>query len=137
VWLLDTNILSELRKGARCHPNVARWIATVPREITYTSVLVIGEIRRGIDSVRRRDARQASAFEAWLEQVRRAFAERILGVDERVAEQWGRLNVPDPVPVIDGLLAATAKVHDMTLVTRNVADLERSDVKLLNPFADR
>jgi len=137
VWLLDTNILSELRKGSRCHPNVAGWIATVDRETTYTSVLVVGEIRRGIDSVRRRDARQASAFEAWLEQVRRAFAGRILGVDERVAEQWGRLNVPDPVPVIDGLLAATARVHDMTLVTRNVADLERSDVRLLNPFADR
>jgi toxin FitB len=137
VWLLDTNILSELRKGPRCHPNVARWIATAPRETTYTSVLVIGEIRRGIDSVRRRDARRAWAFEAWLEQVRRAFAGRILGVGERVAEQWGRLNVPDPVPVIDGLLAATAKVHDMTLVTRNVADLERSEVRLLNPFADR
>jgi len=76
-------------------------------------------------------------FETRLEQVRRAFAGRILGVDERVAEQWGRLNVPDPVPLIDGLLAATAKVRGMTLVTRNVADLERTGVRVVNPFTDR
>jgi toxin FitB len=137
VWLLDTNILSELRKGSRCHPNVARWSATVTREATYTSVLVIGEIRRGVESVRRRDARQAAVFETWLEQVRHTFAGRILGIDERVAEQWGRFNVPDPIPVIDGLLAATAKIQGMILVTRNVADLERTGVKILNPFADR
>jgi predicted nucleic acid-binding protein len=103
----------------------------------YTSVLVIGELRRGIEGIRRRDDRQAKAYENWLEQVRLAFAGRILDIDERIAEEWGRLNVPDPLPAIDGLLAATAKVHSLALATRNVADVSRTGVSTIDPFSWR
>ena len=110
------------------------WIGTVAPNALYTSVLVIGELRRGIEGVRRRDNRQAKAYESWLEHVRLAFAGRILDIDERIAEEWGRLNVPDPLPAIDGLLAATSKVHGFTFVTRNVADISRSGVSVIDPF---
>jgi toxin FitB len=99
----------------------------------YTSVLVIGELRRGIEGIRRRDDRQAKAYEDWLEQVRLAFAGRILDIDERIAEEWGRLNVPDPLPAIDGLLAATSKVHGLTFVTRNAADVLRTGIATIDP----
>lgn len=134
TYLLDIHVLSELRKGNRCQPQVTDWASTINPEHLHTSVLVIGEIRRGVERVRRKDRRQAAVLEGWLEQVRTAFAERILGVDERVAEEWGRMSVPDPVPVIDGLLAATAKVYGLTLVTRNVADVTRTGVPVIDPF---
>lgn len=133
-WLLDTNVLSELRKGARCDPAVARWADGVPNESMYTSVLVLGEIRRGVERLRRKDAKQARRLALWLEQVRMAFAGRILEVTEQVAEEWGRLDVPDPRPVIDALLAATAKVNGLTLVTRNTVDFASPGVEVLNPF---
>ncbi|MBK8906551.1 MAG: type II toxin-antitoxin system VapC family toxin [Rhodospirillales bacterium] len=135
AYLLDTSVLSELRKGARCQPHVARWASTAAPGIFHTSVLVIGEIRRGIERVRRKDSRQATVFETWLEQVQTAFADRIHGVDERIAEEWGRMSVPDPLPVIDGLLAATAKVHGLTLATRDVADVARTGVPAIDPFS--
>ncbi len=133
-WLLDTNILSELRKGSRCHPNLARWASGVPPDSLFTSVLVLGEIRRGVERLRRRDPRQAKALAGWLERVRTAFAGRVLEVTEEVADQWGKADVPEPVPVIDGLLAATARVHGMTLATRHVADVSRTGVAVINPF---
>ena len=104
-----------------------------PQEL-YTSVLVIGEIRRGIELKRRTDAAQATALTLWLDKLRSGLGARILPVDERVAEVWGRLGIPDPVPVIDGLIAATAIVYGMTVVTRNVADLVRTGVVVLDPF---
>ncbi len=134
TWLLDTNILSELRKGARCHPKVARWVSDLPPETLYTSVLVLGEIRRGVERVRRKDARQAKVLANWLEQVRLAFAGRILEVTEQIAEEWGKFDGPGRKPVVDGLLAATAKVHKLTLVTRNTGDVASTGVALLNPF---
>lgn len=133
-YLLDTNVLSGLRKGRRCDPNVARWALSVPRSSLHTSLLVLGEIRRGVERIRRKDQGQARVLEGWLEQVRRTFAGRILGLDEAVVDLWGRLDVPDPVPVVDGLLAATARRHDLVLVTRNVADVRRTGARLLNPF---
>ena len=132
--LVDTNILSELRKGKRCDARVAKWVDSVAPESLFTSVLVIGEIRRGIERVRRNDAQQARALARWLERVRLAFAGRILDVTEQVAEEWGRLDGPDPRPAIDGLLAATAKVNGLTLVTRNATDFESAGVAVLNPF---
>ena len=98
-------------------------------------MLVVGEIRQGIERLRRRDPSQAAVFETWLATLRRDYADRILPVTVQIADEWGRLNVPDPVPAIDGLLAATARVHGLTLVTRNTADVARTGVALLNPFA--
>lgn len=137
TWLVDTNVLSELRKGERTDPNVARWATASPPEAFHTSVLVIGEIRRGIERLRRRDRPQADVLERWLKQVRSAFGPRILAVDERIAEAWGRLSVSDPLSVVAGLLAATAKVHGLTLATRNLADIAATGVPAVNPFTLR
>jgi predicted nucleic acid-binding protein len=134
-WLLDTNIISELRKGERAHPGLRAWFAQVDEDSLCTSVLVVGELRRGIESLRRRDVPSALALEHWLAGITGGFADRILSVDQSVAEQWGRLNVPDPVPTVDGLLAATAIVHGLTLVTRNTRDVARTGVALLDPMA--
>ena len=133
-WLLDTNVLSELRKRERCNPNVAAWFAEVLDDDIYLSVLVIGEIRRGIESIRRRDARAASSLELWLRRLVADHEDRILPVDQRIAEEWGRISVPSRPPSVDGLLAATARVHGLTLVTRNVADVRRTGVLFKNPF---
>jgi toxin FitB len=113
---------------------VKRWIAAVDSADLFLSVLVVGEIRQGIERLRRRDPRQAKQFEPWLATLRRDHGDRILPVTVAVAEEWGRMNAPDPLPVVDGLLAATAKVHGLTLVTRNTAEVERTGVQLLNPF---
>ena len=133
-YLIDTNIISEVRKGKRCDPNVARWYEKIEDASLYLSVLVIGEIRKGIEKIRPKDGAQANAIENWLVAVDKAFGERILPVDRAVANEWGRLNASRPVPVIDGLLAATAKIHRMTLVTRNTADIDDLGVHILNPF---
>jgi predicted nucleic acid-binding protein len=132
-FLLDTNVLSEARKRS-ADPKVRAWFASVPDPDLYLSVLVIGEIRQGVERLRRRDPAQASVFDEWLSTLLKEYADRIVPVTAEVAEAWGRLNVPDPLPVIDGLLAATAKVHGWTLVTRNTRDLARSGVRLLDPF---
>jgi len=133
-YLIDTNVISELRKGARADRRVANWFAGLADDDVYLSVLTIGEIRKGIESIRLRDRRAAASLERWLHDVVEAHRDRILAVDEAVAEEWGRLNVPDPLPVIDGLLAATAAVHRLVLATRNVKDLRPTGVPLLNPF---
>ena len=132
-FLLDTNILAELRKP-RANPGVLGWFESVEGPDLYLSVLVVGEIQQGIVRLRRRDPRQAAAHEAWLGKLRRDFADRLLPVTEEIALEWGRLNAGDPLPTVDGLLAATARVHGLTLVTRNVADVVRTEVALLNPF---
>lgn len=134
-YLLDTNVISELRKGERADPEVASWFAELADEEIYLSVLAIGEIRRGIESVRRRDLDSAAALDRWLALLSEAHGDRILPVDRAIAEEWGRMNVPDPMPAIDGLLAATARVLGLTLVTRNAADVEGAGVELLNPFS--
>jgi toxin FitB len=134
-YLLDTNVISELRKRERGHPGVVRWAAAVDPQELHTSVLVIGEIRRGIELKRRTDAAQAGALTVWLDKLRAGLGTRILPVDERIAEAWGRLGIPDPLPAIDGLIAATAIVHGLTVVTRNVADLARTGVTIFDPFA--
>lgn len=133
-WLLDTNVLSEVRKGERAKQQVWNWFAATREQELFTSVLVMGEIRRGIESVRRRDVPTALALDQWLLWVTRSFGDRILPVDARIAERWGALSVPNPLPTFDGLLAATALVHDLTLVTRDVRGVERTGVRLLNPW---
>jgi predicted nucleic acid-binding protein len=133
-FLLDTNIISEIRKRDRVHPNVARWVNSTPVEEIGTSVVVLAEIRHGIELKRRRDPEQAVFLDRWFLQMRTQLADRVLPVDEPVAEAWALLGVPDPLPLIDGLLAATAKVHGLTLVTRNVADIAPSGVPFLDPY---
>ena len=132
--LIDTNVVSEQRKGARCDPNVAAWFAALPADGVYLSALVIGEIRQGIERIRRRDAKAAHSLDAWLRKLVAAHDERILPVDRQVAEAWGRMNVPNPVSVVDGLMAATAKVHDLILATRNVKDISGTGARTVNPF---
>ncbi|MFM7100555.1 MAG: type II toxin-antitoxin system VapC family toxin [Verrucomicrobiota bacterium] len=134
-FLLDTNILSELRKQDRCDPGVRAWFEQCPEGQLYVSVLVLGQIRRGIERIRARDPRQADALEAWLESITQGYEERLLPVDRRVADRWGALGAHQPIAPVDGLLAATALTHQLTLVTRNVADVESTGVKVLNPFS--
>ncbi len=133
-YLIDTNVISELRKGSRCDPLVSRWFESVPDGEVFISVLTIGEIRRGIERIRRRDPRSARVLEVWLGRPALDHASRLLPINQTIAEEWGRLNVPDPLPVIDSLLAATARVHGLTLATRNVRDVEATGVPCVNPF---
>jgi predicted nucleic acid-binding protein len=133
-FLLDTNVVSEARRP-RGDEGVKRWIESVPSGELHLSVLAVGEIRRGIERLRRRDPAQAETYAAWLKRLRTDYAERLLPITAEVAEEWGRITASDPVPVIDGLMAATAKVAGMTLVTRNTSDVERTGVRLLNPFS--
>ena len=133
-FLIDTNVLSELRKGQRACPHVTAWYASVAEEDIYLSVLVVGEIRRGIENLRRRDAVSATRLGIWLQQVEAEHGDRILPISRDVAARWGQVSCPDPLPVVDALLAATALVHGHTLVTRNTKDVARTGVALLNPF---
>lgn len=133
-YLIDTNIISEVRKGDRCDSNVAAWYETSGDSELYLSVLVLGDIRRGIELARPRNPVKAQALEVWLAAVGNAFGERVLPIDKEVADEWGRMASSRSIPVIDGLLAATAKVHRMTLVTRNESDVAGLGAKVLNPF---
>jgi predicted nucleic acid-binding protein len=133
-YLLDTNVISELRKGERADLGVKAWFADLDEEEIFLSVLTIGEIRRGIEGIRRRDPDSAAALDSWLARLTEAHGERIIGIDRAIAEEWGRLNVPDPLPVVDGLLAATAKVLGLTLATRNVADVDGAGIDVFDPF---
>jgi predicted nucleic acid-binding protein len=132
-FLLDTNVLSETKRR-RGDARVKQWFGSASSSLLYTSVVVIGEIRRGVESLRRHDAGQAAIFDQWLSELKEKFADRVLLVTTDIAEEWGRLNVPDPLPTIDAYLAATAKVHGLTLVTRNTRDLQRTGVALLDPW---
>jgi predicted nucleic acid-binding protein len=132
-YLLDTNVISEFRKR-RPDPQAIAWLKSVRSDKLFLSVLTLGEIRLGIERLRRKDAGQADALDAWLTGLRSIYGDHIVNVDDKVADEWGRLNGPDPLPVLDSLLAATARSHGWTLVTRNTADFERCGVALLNPF---
>lgn len=134
-YLIDTNVLSELRKGRRCDPGVASWFEEVSSEDLFVSVLTLGEVRKGIEKIRRRDEAAAKALDSWFRKLEGSYASHVLPVDQAVAERWGFFNVPDPLPVLDSLLAATASVHGLTLVTRNLKDVERTGVDCLNPFS--
>jgi toxin FitB len=134
AFLLDTNIVSEVRKP-RPDARVTAWLASVEGDDLFLSVLVVGEISQGIERLRRRDPRRAAAYAGWLVELRTAYADRIVPVDLAAADEWGRLNSVTRLPVVDGLLAATAKVRGWTLVTRNTRDVAGTGVRLLDPFA--
>lgn len=133
-YLIDTNVLSELR-NRRADANVVAWMQARPRQSLYLSVLSLGEIRKGIEGVADSAFRQALAD--WLEvELPNYFVGRLLGIDGRVADRWGRIQARAgrTLPVIDGLLAATALQNDLTLVTRNVKDFAGLGVRLVNPW---
>jgi predicted nucleic acid-binding protein len=132
-YLLDTNVVSELRKRSP-HPGVRAWLQAVPASELFLSCLTIGEIRLGIERLRRKDEVQARAIERWLTGLRTLYRDRIVAVDAEVAEEWGRINAARTMPVIDGLLAATALTWDWTIVTRNTTDFARSGARLLDPW---
>jgi predicted nucleic acid-binding protein len=134
-YLLDTNVVSELRKGQAAAPTVAAWVRPLDTADLAMSVLVLGEIRHGIELLRRRgDDTQAEVFAAWLDRLAAEFADRLLSVSRGVAERWGTLRGIAPLPAIDGLMAATAMEYDMTLVTRDTGALARVGVRVLDPW---
>jgi predicted nucleic acid-binding protein len=137
MYLIDTNVISEARKRAKANRGVIAFFETVvaSSEPVFLSAISVGELRRGVEFIRRRrDAEQARLLEAWLASVVESFSERILAFDADAAQVWGHLRVPDPAHALDKQIAAIARVNDLTLVTRNVADFEGCGVKLANPF---
>lgn len=137
MYLLDTNVVSELRKigAGKADRNVAAWADATDASDMYLSVITLQELEIGVLLIERRDPAQGALFRAWLTgHVLPAFGGRIVAIDTAVAQRSARLHVPDPRPVRDALIAATALVHGMTVVTRNVADFELSGVPLLNPW---
>ena len=132
-FLLDTNVVSELRRRKR-NQSVVEWIEAMDDTLLHLSVITLGEIRRGTRRLHLHDPTQAVHLEAWLDGLRTCFATRILPIDEPVALRWGELGIHQPISVADGLLAATALHHGLTLVTRNVSDFEPNQIPVLNPF---
>ena len=137
MYLIDTNIISELRKKNKANAGVKQFFEQAIRleESLFISVITVGELRRGVETIRHRgDKQQAEALNKWLESIIREFTENILSFTESEAQIWGYLRVPHYENSIDKQIAATALTHDLTLVTRNVADFSETGVKVLNPF---
>jgi len=132
TYLLDTNAISEICRDR--DPGVRAWARHTDHTALHLSVLTLGEIRTGVVRLRRRDPDQANVFATWLAELASQFAERILPIDLRVAQDWGQLNASQPRPTVDSLIAATARVHGLTVVTRDTADFDGCDVPLLNPW---
>jgi hypothetical protein len=136
MYLLDTNIISELRKGGRADPGVTAFFATLAAEDVYLSVQTIAEIRRGLENIRNRgDREQAARLEAWLDMVVADHSDWILGFDLDCAQLWGRLMSPSPQHPIDKQIAAIALIYDLTVVTRNTEDFRTTGVRSINPFS--
>ncbi len=134
-YLLDTNVVSELRKGPGCAPAVASWASSVESVDLSKSVLALGEIRHGIEVLRRRgDIGQAEIFATWLDRLRSEFADRFIAVSGAIAERWGELPGTNPLTPNDGLKAATELEHDLTFVSRDIVPLVSTGVRLLNPW---
>jgi toxin FitB len=137
MYLLDTNIISELRKHDRANPGITRFFRQIAEQeaISYLSVITIGELRRGVDTIQHRgDFTQAKSLENWLQTILDSYAENIIDFGREEAQIWGRLRVPHPENALDKQIAATALVYDLTLVTRNIKDFAATGVTLLNPF---
>jgi predicted nucleic acid-binding protein len=133
-FLLDTNTISELRKGHQANQKLISWFRSTDPSILFLSVLVLGEIRKGIELIRRRDPVSALSLEKWFRTIESEWAGRILPVTSDIADEWGRLCAIRPIGIVDALLAATALKANLTLVTRNISDVQHTGVSLLNPF---
>jgi hypothetical protein len=137
MYLLDTNVVSELRKGTRANAMVRAWAGRTPAGLFWISTISILELEIGVLRIERRDAAQGALLRQWLEQwVLIQFKDRLLGVDATIARACARLHVPDPRPKRDALIAATALVHGLTVVTRDTADFEAMEAPLLNPWKE-
>jgi predicted nucleic acid-binding protein len=135
MYILDTNVISELRKGRKTHPNVKKWAEALPSASLYISVITVLELEIGILLIQRRDKEQGAILRAWMDRhVLPTFSDRILAIDTAVAQRCATLHVPNPRSDRDALIAATALVHGLTVATRNVADFERMGVGVLNPW---
>lgn len=137
MYLVDTDVISEVRKGAKSNAGVRAFFARARAEGTdlYLSVITIGELRQGIERIRHRgDDSQAQRLERWLLQLTSDYADRILSIDEEVAQVWGRLRVPNPENPLDKQIAATALMHGFTVVSRNIAHYTPTGVAVSNPF---
>jgi toxin FitB len=137
MYLLDTDVISELRKGDKANAGVQAFFANASRESAdlYLSVITIGELRQGVERIRHRgDDSQADLLERWLMRVTTTYAESILSFGEDTAHVWGRLRVPNPENPLDKQIAATALIHDLTVVTRNIDHYAPTGVRLLSPF---
>lgn len=132
-YLIDTCVISELRRTT-CNAGVSAWMSSIDPDAAFLSVITLGEIRRGIELHRLKDAKVAGALERWLLGLESYYAERVLPVTANVADRWGRLSPNQPLPVSDGLIAATGLEHKLTVVTRNITDFQRSGVNTVNPF---
>jgi predicted nucleic acid-binding protein len=133
-YLLDTNVISEFQKGNQMHPSVQNWWCETDVQSVYVSVMVLGEIRQGIERLRIRDPQRARTIERWLRSIVRSMGTRVLVVNQQIADVWGRMGIERTLPLVDSLLAATALAHDLTLVTRNTRDIRDTGVRYLNPF---
>ena len=137
MYLVDTDVISEARKEHRADSGVRAFFSEVQRDDAplYISVITLGEIRRGVERIRHRgDTAQAAQLERWLKRLTTDFAGSILAFDEDAAQVWGRLRVPHSENLLDEQIAATALIHDLTVVTRNAAHFESTGVKVRNPF---
>ncbi len=137
MYLIDTNVISELRKGRRANPGVQAFFDRVIAEEqpVYLSAVTIGELQRGVDLIRHRgDADQAARLAGWLELLINAYGEEILDLGQQEARIWGRMRVPHPENALDKQIAATALSYGLTLVTRNTRDFERLGLEIVNPF---
>lgn len=137
MYLIGTNVISELRKGERAHAGVVRFLRTVDPDSLFLPVQTLGELRKGAETIRlRRDIDQAQRLEQWLDQVVQFYGDRILDFDHECAQMWGRLLARSPQHPIDRQIAAIALLYDFTVVTRNTADFDGTGVRLINPFVD-
>lgn len=137
MYLIDTNVLSELRKKQNANPGVIKFMerAIAENAKLYISVVTLGELRRGVELIRHRsDTSQAAQLEKWLNTIIDEYGEAVLNIDADIAQLWGKLRSPNPEHAIDKLIAATAMIHSLTVVTRNTKDFSTNGLQLLNPF---
>jgi len=134
--LVDTNVISELKRGKRAAPRVLAWFNTLLPENLFTSVVVLGELRRGIELVARRDRTQAETLEQWYVLVRERLGNRVLAIDEPIMALWARISAPDMLPAYDGLIAATALYHGLIIATRDTDDFRHAGVQVINPWTE-